>query len=158
MLDTPWRSRAIAVLTHESIPPLKSTTAFREPFIRSFIIPEAAEFPLRSLRNLCALCVSALSFSFPFSCASSNALGRRVPNKFVQLQPEPHRQSIRQNPFHKDARLEARPFPLRIFRHRREQNLFHPPRQPMLRRKIADRKSTRLNSSHLGISYAVFCL
>src|SRR5262245_63612772 len=24
-------------------------------------------------------------------------------------------------------------------------------------RKIADRKSTRLNSSHLGISYAVFC-
>src|ERR1035441_5098193 len=25
-------------------------------------------------------------------------------------------------------------------------------------RKCADRKSTRLNSSHLGISYAVFCL
>src|SRR5258705_7364753 len=25
-------------------------------------------------------------------------------------------------------------------------------------RRIADRKSTRLNSSHLGISYAVFCL
>src|SRR5262245_65206920 len=25
-------------------------------------------------------------------------------------------------------------------------------------RSIADRKSTRLNSSHLGISYAVFCL
>src|SRR5258705_2493953 len=24
--------------------------------------------------------------------------------------------------------------------------------------KIGDRKSTRLNSSHLGISYAVFCL
>src|SRR5947199_5051856 len=24
--------------------------------------------------------------------------------------------------------------------------------------QIADRKSTRLNSSHLGISYAVFCL
>src|SRR5438045_6850005 len=24
--------------------------------------------------------------------------------------------------------------------------------------EIADRKSTRLNSSHLGISYAVFCL
>src|SRR5262245_64154051 len=28
-------------------------------------------------------------------------------------------------------------------------------RRPVLRR---DRKSTRLNSSHLGISYAVFCL
>src|ERR1035441_8903516 len=27
-----------------------------------------------------------------------------------------------------------------------------------VRREIADRKSTRLNSSHLGISYAVFCL
>src|SRR5258705_3805949 len=25
-------------------------------------------------------------------------------------------------------------------------------------RRIGDRKSTRLNSSHLGISYAVFCL
>src|SRR5438045_5239384 len=25
-------------------------------------------------------------------------------------------------------------------------------------RKLVDRKSTRLNSSHLGISYAVFCL
>src|SRR5436853_3045837 len=25
-------------------------------------------------------------------------------------------------------------------------------------RDLADRKSTRLNSSHLGISYAVFCL
>src|SRR5471030_3482923 len=26
------------------------------------------------------------------------------------------------------------------------------------RRRVQDRKSTRLNSSHLGISYAVFCL
>src|SRR5258705_4767662 len=26
------------------------------------------------------------------------------------------------------------------------------------RRRYSDRKSTRLNSSHLGISYAVFCL
>src|SRR5436853_7597158 len=30
-----------------------------------------------------------------------------------------------------------------------------PPRSP---RSSRDRKSTRLNSSHLGISYAVFCL
>src|SRR5262245_63497336 len=28
----------------------------------------------------------------------------------------------------------------------------------LLRRLHGDRKSTRLNSSHLGISYAVFCL
>src|SRR5258705_12902692 len=31
------------------------------------------------------------------------------------------------------------------------------PQQPRLEAE-ADRKSTRLNSSHLGISYAVFCL
>src|SRR5258705_6619117 len=28
----------------------------------------------------------------------------------------------------------------------------------LARRELRDRKSTRLNSSHLGISYAVFCL
>src|SRR5258705_1833331 len=32
-----------------------------------------------------------------------------------------------------------------------------PPRGSV-RPRIVDRKSTRLNSSHLGISYAVFCL
>src|SRR5262245_64976924 len=30
--------------------------------------------------------------------------------------------------------------------------------EPALDRSRQDRKSTRLNSSHLGISYAVFCL
>src|SRR5262245_64959087 len=30
--------------------------------------------------------------------------------------------------------------------------------EPRYERSKADRKSTRLNSSHLGISYAVFCL
>src|SRR5258705_9084939 len=35
----------------------------------------------------------------------------------------------------------------------------HPPQTFCHRRQAAgDRKSTRLNSSHLGISYAVFCL
>src|SRR5262245_65200672 len=29
---------------------------------------------------------------------------------------------------------------------------------PVVASLVADRKSTRLNSSHLGISYAVFCL
>src|SRR2546426_7600955 len=33
-----------------------------------------------------------------------------------------------------------------------------PPRAPRPERGRADRKSTRLNSSHLVISYAVFCL
>src|ERR1039458_1949911 len=31
-------------------------------------------------------------------------------------------------------------------------------RPPSIARNSRDRKSTRLNSSHLGISYAVFCL
>src|SRR2546426_3771254 len=30
--------------------------------------------------------------------------------------------------------------------------------KPAIERKLGDRKSTRLNSSHLVISYAVFCL
>src|SRR6516225_11405495 len=32
------------------------------------------------------------------------------------------------------------------------------PRWPRSRKEIPDRKSTRLNSSHMSISYAVFCL
>src|SRR5258705_8021008 len=35
---------------------------------------------------------------------------------------------------------------------------FHVGRDQLLIRAERDRKSTRLNSSHLGISYAVFCL
>src|SRR5438045_4468211 len=34
----------------------------------------------------------------------------------------------------------------------------HDPQFRLTRRVAGDRKSTRLNSSHLGISYAVFCL
>src|SRR5205814_2864054 len=38
-------------------------------------------------------------------------------------------------------------------------DLSHIPQdQPFRARRVQDRKSTRLNSSHLGISYAVFCL
>src|SRR5690242_20994338 len=33
-----------------------------------------------------------------------------------------------------------------------------PPLSPLIRTTSADRKSTRLNSSHMSISYAVFCL
>src|SRR5258705_11348650 len=36
-------------------------------------------------------------------------------------------------------------------------NLWHSLPATVVRQKV-DRKSTRLNSSHLGISYAVFCL
>src|SRR5947199_7064889 len=37
-------------------------------------------------------------------------------------------------------------------------NRKYAPAATFLRGVTADRKSTRLNSSHLGISYAVFCL
>src|ERR1035441_10260728 len=60
------------------------------------------------------------------------------------------------------------PFRARVAHHREDararrgrhpRNLGHangaPPRHPT---QYPDRKSTRLNSSHLGISYAVFCL
>src|SRR3712207_8786172 len=36
--------------------------------------------------------------------------------------------------------------------------LLHPGRQKLQHPERADRKSTRLNSSHANISYAVFCL
>src|SRR4051812_49773487 len=48
-----------------------------------------------------------------------------------------------------------------LFRSRRHRAR-HPPRQHAVRqaglRRVRDRKSTRLNSSHMSISYAVFCL
>src|SRR5205814_8560896 len=52
--------------------------------------------------------------------------------------------------------------PVRSHRARRPAAVQHRPCKPRgLRsgaRRVRDRKSTRLNSSHLGISYAVFCL
>src|SRR5215469_18375429 len=44
----------------------------------------------------------------------------------------------------------------RRVRHRRAQD--RPRHLPARRDRAADRKSTRLNSSHVEISYAVFCL
>src|SRR5436853_4906620 len=44
----------------------------------------------------------------------------------------------------------------RAARHRRSRSF--PERDLRCRAARSDRKSTRLNSSHLGISYAVFCL
>src|SRR5438045_6003552 len=51
------------------------------------------------------------------------------------------------------SRAESRTLIRRAVRHRAG-------RRPMPLRRLEeqDRKSTRLNSSHLGISYAVFCL
>src|SRR5260370_1771745 len=101
-------------------PRSKPPLLFSDPFLSPL-----QPLPLRS--------VSLTSFTSFTSFASlfSNALARRVPNELMQLQPQPHRQPIRQNPFHQHPRLKARPLPLRTFEHRREQNLFHPPRQSL---------------------------
>src|ERR1700676_996498 len=65
-----------------------------------------------------------------------DSLGRRIPHKLVQLQSQPHRQTIRKNPPHKRARLKSLPFPRRIIKPRQKQTLPHAFRQPMLRRKL----------------------
>src|SRR2546426_4560788 len=46
----------------------------------------------------------------------------------------------------------------RLFHDRLQVLKIKPPRLDRLVERPADRKSTRLNSSHLVISYAVFCL
>src|SRR5437899_6530585 len=74
---------------------------------------------------------------FPYTTLfrSNGQRGRRA----GVLQPD-HRRSL---PGHRDlAWRRRRPFGSERDRHTRDE----------------DRKSTRLNSSHLGISYAVFCL
>src|SRR5216683_8332483 len=99
-------------------PRSKAPLLFSDPFLSPL-----QPLPLRS--------VSLTSFTSFTSFASlfSNALGRRVPDELVQLQTQPHRQAVTQNPFHEHARLEPGPLPLRIFEHRREQYLLYPPRQ-----------------------------
>src|SRR6267154_5272145 len=117
MFEAPWCSHAIAALTQESIPPLKSTTAFLWSIPFTTASTSSAPFFLTSL--------------------TSNSLGGRIPDKFVQLQPEPHRQIVRQHPFDQHARVQARPLPLRILERRRKQNLSHSPCQAVLQGKIA---------------------
>src|SRR5690606_40561054 len=71
-------------------------------------------------------------------------------------------------PTRRSSDLPERPEPVRRQPQRRQRVLHlvrHPPRhlapdpQPLrLQRPAPDRRSTRLNSSHVKISYAVFCL
>src|SRR3989442_6076234 len=60
-------------------------------------------------------------------------------------------------------RSQFRIFPFRVIRHSGKSDSMIWSDSPLLRRAnlvvlISDRKSTRLNSSHVRISYAVFCL
>src|SRR6266404_2444475 len=120
--SAPCRSRAMEVLTQESIPPLRSTTAFLASLI--FSQRELAGPPF-------------LSHSLFHYFSISNAFRRWVPDEFVQLQSQPHRQTIDKNPFGQCARLKPLPLPFRVFKHRREQNLLHAPRQSMLQHEVA---------------------
>src|SRR5688500_19557554 len=65
--------------------------------------------------------------------------------------PKPFRRSVSHSPTHARGNRgtsDCATFGIRLFRRGAERG----------RRSGADRKSTRLNSSHLVISYAVFCL
>src|SRR5271166_1573354 len=106
MFAAPCRSRAIAVHTHESIPPLNSTTAFRPSFI-SFS-------PSLSCFRVGLYLLSLLPYLITSFTSSSNSLSSRIPNKLMQLQSQSHRQPIRQNPLHQRARLQTLPLPSRI--------------------------------------------
>src|SRR5207249_7700608 len=66
-----------------------------------------------------------------------------------------------QGQFVKQPRAAIRPAPFKSFRGRTYAAAVSPDSLPIMARLgigILDRKSTRLNSSHVSISYAVFCL
>src|SRR2546429_2005055 len=98
--------------------------------------PRSTLFPYTTLfRSVSFTSFTSFTSLTSFTSFSLDAFGRRVPHELVQLQPQPHGQAVRQNPFHEHARLEAGPLPLRIFEHRRKQDLFHSLCQAVLRGK-----------------------
>src|SRR5258708_25587481 len=60
--------------------------------------------------------------------------------------------------FRSSARRRSRPWPPRHCRGNIDAHLHRRQRNPEITVSWSDRKSTRLNSSHQIISYAVFCL
>src|SRR5947208_2407941 len=117
MFRAPCRSRAMAVLTQESIPPLSSTTAFLVSLIFCFSLYFVT--------------------SWLFASLFLNSLRRRIPNKLVQLQSQPYRQAVRQDPLRQLARLQPRPFSPWIFKHRRKQNFSYTSHESVLSREFA---------------------
>src|SRR5205814_8103087 len=82
-----------------------------------------------------------------------------IPIFFSQLPPRPPRPPL--FPYTTLFRSSAGMPPDYCRRRIRARHLVRPMRRvsgPPLLHSAIDRKSTRLNSSHLGISYAVFCL
>src|SRR2546426_1789019 len=92
--------------------------------------------------------------------ASASHTPRNVCNSVVAIGTEPPLVLGSGRRVHREAATHARGKhrPWRGILQAREPRRFgsHPVAQP--RRSTLDRKSTRLNSSHLVISYAVFCL
>src|SRR5579875_217285 len=68
---------------------------------------------------------------------SLHSFHRRIPNEFVQLQPEANRQSMRQNPFREMARIQPIPAARRVREYRRKNHLTNPRRQPVPGNEIA---------------------
>src|SRR2546426_4714621 len=82
---------------------------------------------------------------FPYTTLFRSQAGRRGDRRAPGTDP-PH-----------DTAKYTRRFTRLSFQRRREDQGTEP-RRLCPRRRSGDRKSTRLNSSHLVISYAVFCL
>src|SRR5207302_1454382 len=104
----------MAAVTHESMPPLNKTTALG--------------FSVNS---------RPLALSFTFCPCPSDSPHRRVPDKLVQLQSQPHRQAIGQNPLAQLPRAHSRPRTFWAVHARREDHLMTALGLPVLRGEVA---------------------
>src|SRR2546429_2176925 len=63
--------------------------------------PRSTLFPYTTLfRSVSFTSFTSFTSLTSFTSFSLDAFGRRVPHELVQLQPQPHGQAVRQNPFH----------------------------------------------------------
>src|SRR5690606_41522800 len=102
---------------------------------------------------------SALSSSRPPALPSLHSFPTRRSSdlrlRAHRPQPFPHGEAPRPDP---PERSRHRPVVIRPLTHRLRSSDPRTARATHERSRAADRKSTRLNSSHVKISYAVFCL
>src|SRR5262245_66641384 len=94
-----------------------------------------------SMNYHCHICITCLSFFFFNDTATTDIYTLSLHDALPIYENHQDDQAERQQ--HGELDVAVRP-------------LGHDPR--VVPRRRVDRKSTRLNSSHLGISYAVFCL
>src|SRR2546425_6394721 len=104
----------MAAVTHESMPPLNKTTALG--------------FSVNS---------PPLALSFAFCPCPSDSPHRRVPDKLVQLQSQPHRQAIGQNPLAQLPRAHSWPRTFCVVHDRREDHLMNALGPAMPRGEVA---------------------